>query len=239
MTGAVGPAISPTRRKMSVHLARRRGGDVALGEAPGRVAHGGLGPLEAALGGGDHLGAGRELLHRELGLELRHLGRGGIAGGDDGVEVRLRHDALAVQRGVALGLALGIGKPDTGGLERGLGDPDLLGAAPLLQVRELGVGLVAGGLRLGEGDLGVGALLAGDDDAGLDPVAHSHPHLLELGRGDGGEVDVLALDVADGEEVGRRAGEEAGDQRQRAEKASHAGPPVGVAGAGGSATPME
>ena len=52
---------------------------------------------------------------------------------------------------------------------------DLLGAAALAQVGELGRGLVARGLGLGQRDLGVGALLAGDDLAGGDPVALARP----------------------------------------------------------------
>ena len=64
-------------------------------------------------------------------------------------------------------------------VERGLGDGDLLRPASLAQVGELGLGPVARGLGLGERDLGVGTLLAGDDMPGGHPVALARPDLDE------------------------------------------------------------
>ena len=188
---------------------------------PAGVVDGGLGAGEPALGGGDELLARREPLDCELGVELLDLGLGGVALGDGGVEVGLADDVAPRQRGLALGLALGLAEADLPGLQRRLGDGDLLRAAALAQVGELGLGLGPCRLGLGERDLGVGALLAGDGLAGGHAVALAHRDLDELGRADRREPDVLALDVADREDVVGRAAQEARDERQGAEKSGH------------------
>ena len=198
---------------------RRR--ERALVEVPAGVVDRGLGAGEPALGGGDELLARGQAFDGELGEELLDLGLGGVALGDGGVEVGLADDVAPRQRGLPLGLPLGLAEADLRGLERRLGDGDLLGAAALAQVGELGLGLGPRRLGLGEGDLGVGSLLAGDRLAGGHAVALAHRDLDELGRADRRELDVLALDVADREHVVGRAAQEAGEERQGAEKAGH------------------
>ena len=195
--------------------------EVALLQAPSGVAHRGFGAAEAALGGGDHLGPGGQALHGQFRLELHHFGPRRVAVGERGIEDGLRHDAAFGQRRLAGGLALGLAQADPGVFQRGLGDGDLLGAAAFAQVGELGLGLVAGRLRLGKRDLRVGALLLGDNLAGGHALALARPDPREGGRGHRREVDVLALDIAHRQEFGRGAGEEACDQRQGAQEAGH------------------
>ena len=162
---SVGPAISPARRKTSATCAvDRRGERRACRAASAASRTAASAPCEPALGGGDDLGARRQALDGELRLELGDLGPRGVALGDGGVEVRLRHHVAPGQRGLPLGLALGLAQPHLGGLERRLGDARSPPAGcPRAGWRARPRPRLARRLGLGERDLGVGALLAGDD----------------------------------------------------------------------------
>ncbi len=169
------------------------------------------------------MGAGGEAGHGEPRLEFGHVGRGHVARGDVAVEQGLGDHPVAGEFGLAVGGALGLAQADAGGGEGGFGDGDLLGAAAFTQVGEFGGGLVAGGGGFGKRYLGVGAVLAGEKLAGDDGVAFGHVDGDKFGGGDGGDVDVVAFDVADGERaVVGAAGEERGEDRDGAEKTAHA-----------------
>ncbi len=162
-----------------------------------------------------------QALHHQLGLELGHFGLRGVAVGEDRLQLGLRHHAALRQRRLPRRLPLRLAQPHPRRLQRRLGDGDLLGPAPLAQVGELGLGPVAGGLGFRQRDLGVGALLPRDDVADAYAVALARRHLDQRGGAHRREVDVLALDIAHGENVRGGACRQPGDQRQGAEKAAH------------------
>ena len=147
------------------------------------------------------------------------------AGGGDvvrrlgGVEVGLRGEAAGVQVPAPVQRALRVVPLHLSGLEVGFDRGDFLGAAAIKDVGEIGLGLRQRRLGVSDGDFRVGRFERRDPVAGLQLVAAPHIFVGDPGDLDRRDVDIFALDVADGGVRGRGAsGQDLGDERDGADR---------------------
>ena len=135
------------------------------------------------------------------------------------VEVGLRGEAAGVQVPAPVQRPLGVVPLHLSGLEVGFDRGDFLGAAAIKDVGELSLGFRQRRRGVSDGDFRVGRFERRDPVSGLQLVAAPNIFVGDPGDLDRRDVDVFALDVADGGVRGRGAsGQDLGDERDGADR---------------------